>query len=42
LARTGVAFVPAVEGRDLESLATRLAEAALDVYEAIVESDEPR
>jgi hypothetical protein len=39
---TGALFVPAVEGRDLERLTTRLAEAALYVYEAIVELDEPR
>jgi hypothetical protein len=31
-----------VEGRDHERLATRLAAAALDVYEAIVEIDDPR
>jgi hypothetical protein len=42
LALTGVVFVPAVEVRDLESRATRLAETAPDVYEAIVEIDEPR
>ena len=29
-------------GRDLESLATRLAAAALDVDEAIIETDDPR
>jgi hypothetical protein len=39
---TGAVFVPAVEGRDLESLATRVAAAALDVDEAIIETDDPR
>ena len=39
---TGVVFVPVVEGRDLEQIAARLAQAALDVYEAIVALDDPR
>lgn len=38
---TGRVFVPAVEGRDLERLASRLAEASLDVLESVVELEEP-
>jgi hypothetical protein len=36
--RRGVVFVPAVEGRDLASLAARLAETSLAVYDALLES----
>jgi hypothetical protein len=39
---TGAVFVPAHLGRDLESLALRLAQASIDVLEAIVELDDPR
>jgi hypothetical protein len=40
--RRGVVFVPAVEGRDLASLAARLAETSLAVYDALLESrDDP-
>ncbi len=35
--RTGNVFVPAVEGRDLASLALRLAACSVDVHSAIVE-----
>jgi hypothetical protein len=34
--RNGVVFVPAVEGRDLASLAVRLAETALAVYDELL------
>jgi hypothetical protein len=35
--RTGVVFVPAFEGRDLASLAARLAGTSLDVHAALLE-----
>lgn len=38
--RRGVVFVPAVEGRDIESLAQRLAETSRAVYFALLEMDE--
>ena len=41
VSRTGVVFVGANERRDLEALALRLAQASLDVLEALVELDEP-
>jgi len=39
---TGVVFVPAHLGRNLEWLALRVAQASIDVLEAIVELDDPR
>lgn len=41
VSRTGVVFVGANERRDLEALALRLAQASLDVLEALVELDDP-
>jgi hypothetical protein len=38
--RRGVVFVPAVEGRDLASLAARLAETSLAVYQELLELEE--
>jgi hypothetical protein len=35
--RRGVVFVPAVEGRDIEALALRVAECSLAVYEELIE-----
>jgi hypothetical protein len=35
-----VVFVPAVEGRDLASLAARLAETSLAVYQELLELEE--
>jgi hypothetical protein len=35
--RTGVVFVPAVEGRDIDALATRLADCSLAVYSELLE-----
>jgi hypothetical protein len=40
VSRTGVVFVGANEHRDLEALALRLAQASLDVLEALVELDD--
>jgi hypothetical protein len=37
--RRGAVFVPAVEGRDLASLAARLAETSLAVYHELLEAD---
>jgi hypothetical protein len=42
VSRSGVVFVGANERRDLESLAIRVAQASLDVLEAILELDDPR
>ena len=41
VSRMGVVFVGANERRDLEGLALRLAQASLDVLEALVELDDP-
>ena len=38
--RGGVVFVPAVEGRDLTSLAARIAETSLAVYHALLETQD--
>jgi hypothetical protein len=38
--RAGVVFVPAVEGRDLASLAWRIGETSLRVYGALLDLDE--
>jgi hypothetical protein len=35
--RSGVVFVPAVEGRDIDALATRLADCSLAVYAELLE-----
>jgi hypothetical protein len=35
--RSGVVFVPAVEGRDIDGLASRLADCSLDVYAELLE-----
>ena len=35
--RSGVVFVPAVEGRDIDALATRLAHCSLAVYSELLE-----
>ena len=40
--RRGVVFVPAVVGRDVESLARRIAEASLAVHSALIELDDQR
>lgn len=37
--RRGVVFVPAVEGRDLATLAARLAATSLAVYQELLEAD---
>jgi hypothetical protein len=36
ISRSGVVFVPAVEGRDLALLATRLADASMNVHQALL------
>ena len=38
--RQGAVFVPAVEGRDLESLLVRLADASRAVHEALLVLDD--
>jgi hypothetical protein len=38
--RRGVVFVPAVEGRDIDALALRIAECSLAVHGALLELDE--
>jgi hypothetical protein len=35
--RSGVVFVPAVEGRDIDALATRIADCSLAVYAELLE-----
>ena len=37
--RRGVVFVPAMEGRDLATLAARLAATSLAVYQELLEAD---
>jgi hypothetical protein len=42
ISRHGVVFVSAVEGRDLASLAARLAESSLDVHSELLELEDRR